>query len=432
MLFLYNFLQWTVGIVLLPLIFILVGCTAKYRGRIFNRLGYGLDKLSSELDPSKKRIWIHALSVGEVSSSRALVKALRKGYPGFTILFSSTTRSGVEFAGRNLRGDVDAFVPFPLDLFFVARKFVEKLAPDIFILVETDFWPNFQHILERKGIPAVLVNGRISSDSLKKYQRFGFFFVPLFRSFSMISMQTSHDAGCMENLGIASEKVKTLGNLKYDAVIPDMEGGKRVITRKCLGIARDKTVWVAGSTHPGEEEIIFRAYARLAARHPSLYLVVAPRNADRGAPVGLLAKQMGLSWGKRTDNENHGSQVLVLDTMGELADVYRFCDMAFVGGSLAAEGGHNPLEPAVFGKPVFFGPFMDDFREISAELLKAGGAKMVSSEDELVIEIGKLLENTGAGEAMGRNGKDLVERHQGVTGKHVTMIANILEKEIRK
>lgn len=260
----------------------------------------------------------------------------------------------------------------------------------------------------------------------------------MFNSFSFLCMQTESDAEKMISLGVAAEKVGTFGNLKYDSVAPAAEerNGKscpknavRSDDLSGLGIQASMSVWVAGSTHAGEEEILFNVFKRVKQEFPYLFLVIAPRNVDRGDEILRIADKTALAGCLRSKGSVAAhANLLILDTLGELIKFYSICDMAFVGGSLADEGGHNPLEPACFAKPVMFGPHMDDFDEISKDLLNAGGAVRVCNEDEIYTRLKSWLADRSLMEETGARAKTLVNRHMGVTARHIELIRTILKK----
>ena len=436
---LYNIFQVASLILLSPLLLIKAIISPKYRGRILLRLGFGIEELTAKLPKTKQRIWIHALSVGEVLSAQPLVSELRSAYPEITLVFSASTKTGEELAREVMAREVDLFVPFPLDLYNVARKFIALINADLFILIETDFWPNFLHIQKKKNIPAIMVNGRISQSSFNRYKRLRFIFLPMFRIFRFISMQTTADADKMIELGVQAERVKALGNLKYDAVLPDTVGWDQEqrptsFYRKQFGIPLEKIVWIAGSTHAGEEVSILSAYKRLSLLFPDLFLVVAPRNVERGREIKEIADRLGLTVRRRTapfqDEEFPGAPLLILDTMGELSRMYSFCDIAFIGGSLVPDGGHNPLEPAAFAKPILFGPYMDDFAEISTDLLKKDAAIVCHDEDDIFEVLKQLLVNSSLRKEMGEQAQSLVLLHRGVSKRHLEIIQFIVESNL--
>ena len=435
---LYNIFQIFSLILLSPLLLVKAIISPKYRGRILLRLGIGIEELIQKLPVGQQRIWIHALSVGEVLSAHPLVKELRLARPSITLIFSASTKTGEELARNVMAKEVDLFIPFPLDIFSVARKFINLIAADLFVLVETDFWPNFIHTINRKGTPAILVNGRISQKSFARYQRFRFIFLPMFKIFKFISMQTESDAKKMIDLGINADRVRALGNLKYDAVLPDMVGWDQEqrptsFYRQQFGISPEKVVWIAGSTHPGEEVAILTAYKRLSLLFPDLFLVVAPRDVERGREVKEIADKLGLTVRLRTaplqDEEFPGAPLLILDTMGELSRMYSFCNIAFIGGSLVPDGGHNPLEPAAFAKPILFGPYMDDFTEIASDLLEKDAAIVCHDEDEIFEVMKKLLVNHSIQKQMGEDAQALVIQHRGVTKRHIEIIQFIIDSK---
>ena len=435
---LYNIFQIFSLILLSPLLLVKAIISPKYRGRILLKLGIGIEELIQKLPVGQQRIWIHALSVGEVLSAHPLVKELRLARPSITLIFSASTKTGEELARNVMAKEVDLFIPFPLDIFSVARKFINLIAADLFVLVETDFWPNFIHTINRKGTPAILVNGRISQKSFARYQRFRFIFLPMFKIFKFISMQTESDAKKMIDLGVNADRVRALGNLKYDAVLPDMVGWDQEqrptsFYRQQFGISPEKVVWIAGSTHPGEEVAILTAYKRLSLLFPDLFLVVAPRDVERGREVKEIADKLGLTVRLRTaplqDEEFPGAPLLILDTMGELSRMYSFCNIAFIGGSLVPDGGHNPLEPAAFAKPILFGPYMDDFTEIASDLLEKDAAIVCHDEDEIFEVMKKLLVNHSIQKQMGEDAQALVIQHRGVTKRHIEIIQFIIDSK---
>ncbi|MEN8134013.1 MAG: 3-deoxy-D-manno-octulosonic acid transferase [Thermodesulfobacteriota bacterium] len=427
MLLIYNLLQIILVIFLLPILLVFVLLTPKYRKATWLRLGFGLHDLVRHLSVGRPRIWVHALSVGEVSSARALVRRLKQEYPDGVLIFSASTSSGHRYAASVLAGQVDIQVPFPLDLFWSVERFVRLLAPDVFVLVETDLWPNFLASLERHGVPALLVNGRISAESFQKYLRFRFLFTPLFRSFKYMAMQTEADAGKMKQLGVSADRLLGLGNLKYGVLD---ESGQPSLSRRTLAAEElaDKRLWVAGSTHPGEEEIILKVYQQLRRVFNDLYLIIAPRNVERGGEIAAMAGNLGLKAVRRSEGGSLADDLLILDTLGELAAVYGLADFAFVGGSLVRERGHNPLEPAAFAKPVIFGPYMEDFTEIAGDLLAVGGACRVDGEKAMISILEKWLGDDKDRQAAGQCAARFVEDQGGVTARHVDLVRQVINE----
>lgn len=421
MLIIYNILQLLALLLLWPWLGLWLLFSTKYRSRVPRRLGLGLQALVKGLRPGP-RIWLHALSVGEVASARPLLAAMRREMPEAVIILSTTT-SGGEACGRGLGGLIDCLIPFPLDLSWVAAWFVKVVRPSLFVLVETDFWPNLLACLAREKVPALLVNGRITKPSMALYQRGRLLFAPLFASFHRISMQMAEDADRLASLGVAADTIVTCGNLKYDlaGTMAALPAGLEL--RECGLIGRP--LLVAGSTHPGEEELLLDALQALGPTFPDLAMVIAPRRVERAREVVALANRRGLVCNLRTASPATPCQVLILDTLGELAQVYRQADLAFVGGSLVAAGGHNPLEPAFFAKPVLFGPDMSDFAEISRDLLVAGGAEVVTAST-LPAVLAALLTDNAKRRRMGQAAGTLIAAHQGAADRCLALIKEAL------
>ena len=415
MLFFYNLLQ----ILLLPLLvpaLCIAALSPKYRVRLAGRLGIGMgrtwQRLAAQRGTQSPVLWVHALSVGEVVAAKPLVHALRKQIPTALILFTTTTRSGATIAEKTLSETVDLFAPFPLDLYPVVRCFLRHIQPDIYIQIETDFWPNFLHEIKRSTPTKALVNGRLSQRSFQRYMRWPALSRGLFNTFSLLFLQTEKDADRMVSLGVPEKRVFACGNLKYDAAIAGAEKNSAPDPSLVPFFPVGIPLVIAGSTHPGEERAI------LAALEPMLhrglfFLLIAPRNPARGKEVLALAGSLGLSGSLRTAPES-GKKIMVLDTVGELAGLYRQCDIAVIGGSFdAAVAGHNPLEPAIHAKPVLFGPHMENFHEIAAALLEAGCAWQVSDAQALAARLRHLVDHGAARVAAGNQAARVVAENSG-------------------
>jgi 3-deoxy-D-manno-octulosonic-acid transferase len=421
--FFYTILQLFALVFLLPVLAIMAMFSAKYKERIPRRLGMGLKV------PGKKaghpRIWIHALSVGEVISAKPLVKALRQEIPGCELFFSSVTQGG-QLVALEMAEAVDQFIPFPFDFFFTVTRFIRRIEPDVFVLVETDFWPNIIWQLHDNAIPCILVNGRMAQKSFARYRLLRPVFASFFNSFAALSMQMERGVNQLQALGVAPGKALCNGNLKFDLELclqdaPDLS--------KMTAVFPGRLVFVAGSTHKGEEALLLEAYIQASKIQKNLLLVLAPRNIERAESVRGMAVSMGLAASLRSSRIGHDTQVIILDTLGELVYLYHFADIAFVGGSLVDERGHNPLEPAYWGKIVIFGPFMEDFFEASQGLLGAKAAKEVSPAN-LSQTLGWLCANPEVREAMGRNAAAFVGLHQGAARKTSRLIKRIMNAHV--
>lgn len=419
MLILYNFIHILILILFFPLICIYIGVRAKYRSWIPARLGLGLKKDIPASTTGRHVIWIHALSVGEVTSAHPLVAALKNEMQDVSITFSASTTTGYRLARKIMAPYCSSIIPYPLDLLPVCKYFIRMVKPSLFILVETDFWPNFLAELKRKKLPAILVNGRISQRSADRYNRYSFFFKPLFSALSYLCVQTESDRKKFIRLGLNAERIQKLGNLKYEPVSEAKELNFTIDDRE------KQTVFIAGSTHPGEEEIIISTYQRLSKMH-RLKLIIAPRDIKRAAKIAALAESCNISVQCRTKTSRFSAELLILDTIGELTSFYALGDICFVGGSLVEEGGHNPLEPAYQGKPVIFGTHMDDFEEISQDLIASGGGFAVKGREGLYELVERFLQNPDHRQLCGNAARDCVLQSQGVLRKHLELIKEII------
>ncbi len=423
---LYRILQLFAIILIGPFVLVKAIFKGEFRKVLVRRLGLGFGKTT--LPAQGPRVWIHALSLGESVSAQGLIRLLKERRPDIFLIFSATTRSGEEYAQKTFLHTVDHFVPFPFDTHGAVCRMLDLVKPDFFIQVETDFWPNFLFEIKKRQIPAVLVNGRISDISWKWYRRAKIMSVPVFDSFSVLGMQSAEDVKRMVSIGINRSKVKSFGNLKYEAYSPPESQGQNGVDLSELGIPAGSRVWVAGSTHIGEEPIIFEVMQHLLAIFPDLFLIIAPRKVERGLEIEQYAEKLGLLSFRRTSQKKKDAQVLVLDTLGELSNVYRVADIAFIGGSLVDGRGHNPLEPASLGKPVLFGPHMEDFPEISKSLLDSGGALEAGGSTEIFHAMKDWLSHPDKAKMAGLSGAALVKSQKGVTERHVMLIEQLLEE----
>ncbi len=424
----YNILQLVFLPIFLPFITLFVLCSPKYRDHIPARLGFGLArKLSRQTGYTKrssaKTIWLHALSVGEVTSAVPLIAGLRRTYPDSEIIVSVTTWTGKIVAESLLKSTADRILNGPLDLLPVVYRFIQCIQPDLFILVETDFWPNVLLLLQRKNIPTILVNGRMSQQSMQGYQRVRFFFNPMFQSFSYLCMQTKHDRDKMENMGLPTAKLQTLGNLKFDTAAGY---GNPPLAVPAELFPKERIVFICGSTHAGEERILIDCYCKVRKTHPELFLIIAPRDTTRAAEIQSLAAEYGQTVALRSENSSFSHDIFILDTIGELIHFYALSHIAFVGGSLVQKNGHNPIEPATMGLPVIFGPNMQDFSEIADALINSGGATKVSGKQELCEVLSSLLSSVELRTKQGKAAEQCVKSQRGVIDKHLKLIDQLL------
>lgn len=396
----------------------------RYRSIAAARLGLGSAWLPP---PAPGGIWLHALSVGEVRSTLPLIKALGKRFPQRPLALSVATAQGLAVAREELKGQggVSLFVR-PLDLCWNVQRLLNRLQPALFCLVEGDIWPGWNWGLERRGVPSLLVNGRVSPRTYQGYRRAGPLARGLLQGFSRILVQTGVDQERLLRVGVDPARLAVGGNLKFDSAPAWLDQPARQSLAAELSLA-GRPVLVAGSTHPGEEEVCLRAFQALAAGRPGLALVLAPRQVERGRELMRLATGLGLSaacLSLGTPPEN--TQVVVLDLLGRLAAAYALAQASFVGGSLVPVGGHNLLEPAAQGVPALFGPHTHNFLEMARGLEECGGGLRLPGADDLTSAWGRLLDQPRKAQAMGRAGLEFCRAHRGAVQRAVAEAALLL------
>ncbi|MBW1670127.1 MAG: 3-deoxy-D-manno-octulosonic acid transferase [Deltaproteobacteria bacterium] len=425
-LLIYNLLQvaalpWLGPPVLLYFLF-----RSKYRGHLAGRLGRLPDL--SPLKGRSPRIWVHALSVGEVNAASALVTAISQRWQGAGIICSATTATGLTALKRKLGYTAHVITTAPFDLLPLVNKVIKGMSPDCFILVETDIWPNWVWSMRQSGIPTMLVNGSLSSPSAERLSYLGPVKDLLYGGFDLLAMQSPYDMERLLRLGWPPDRVSAPGNLKYDLEVPQIDKSEKVFLRKAIGLKPTAPLWVAGSTHPGEEDLILAAHKGLKQLFPGLQLLLAPRDPKRGSELESMAKEMGFKAIKRSAVAKPGDvDIVVLDTLGELLKCYSLCDVAFVGGTLVNIGGHNLLEPAAYGVPVLFGPYVESARTIAEDLLACGGGRRVSGKEELKEVLNKLLKDSSERTNMGNKAKGLLQKNRGAVARYLDLIAKVLE-----
>lgn len=372
-------------------------------------------------DPAKLSIWIHAVSVGEVLSLQNLVKKLRERHPGWEINFSALTNTGYRMAGEKL-SEADHIFFIPLDFGRVVRKFFRSLRPRLFVLAESEFWPNLLREAKRNGARVLLINGRVSRRTFRRYRRFRAVALKILNLVDIFLVQTDLDRERLIEIGVDAARVEQAGNLKCEVDLPEMSDEDVRALKKSLGIADAQKVITAGSTRKGEEEMLLEAFLEARAGGGHAVLILAPRHLDRCGEVEKLCAGLGLSVRRRTEASTNEpiEDVLLLDTMGELAKFYSLADTAFVGGSLVPWGGQNLLEPAYYQKPIFFGPHMDNFSFLAKEFLRVSGAKVVCSRADLVKMF--LMKDRGSLTEMGRRAGSALQSLQGATEKTIRAV----------
>lgn len=426
---LYSLLILILGVIVSPYLAYQAIRYKKYIGSLGQRMGYL--PVSFNLD-GEESIWIHAVSVGETMTVRALIADLRRRYPTLRIFLSTTTMAGQQVARRNVQ-DVDAVFYLPLDLALIVRRTLRLVKPRLFVMMETEIWPNLLRQCKRMGVATVMVNGRISSRSYPRYKIARPFFRRVLGDVDRFCMQTEESARRVIDIGAEPAKVVVTGSLKFDsldlstATTVDGRGQNRVL--RYFRMASGRPVIVAGSTMREEEQLVLQAFKRIKANTTNPLLIIAPRHPERFAEVAQLARDQAFVTAKRTDlliDAEPRADVVVLDTIGELAQVYQIATAVFVGGSLVDTGGHNILEPAVYGKPIVFGPHMHNFKEIADAFIVQDAAVQVTGVRGLEEALLALLTDPVRRARLGAAARAIVESNRGAKDKCLAIIAQLL------
>jgi 3-deoxy-D-manno-octulosonic-acid transferase len=401
--------------------------TQKYREGLRERLGLirpGLIRLSRE----RPTIWVHAVSVGEVLAVSRLVKTLDAALPGCLIVVSTTTRTGQVLARE--RFGAERVIYCPLDLPWAVRAYLQALRPQLFVLAETEFWPNLLSACFRRGIPVAVVNARVSDRSWPRYRRLRRLWRPFLSRLNRVLAQSQTDADRLKAIGCLPQRVSVAGNLKFDVRIAEEADATRLLKALAQGLR----FVVAGSTLDGEEATLVESWPRLLEADPQLAMVLAPRHPERFAAVAALLENSGVAWVRRSDWRVQLEEtilplkpgtIVLLDTIGELASVYSLASVAFVGGSLIPAGGHNPLEPAQFGVPIVMGSHYANFRAITEDLL-AHHAVRIAAREELAAVLIELLQDRIAAQAMGNRARQVFSSQAGATNRCVEALKELL------
>jgi len=394
MYWIYNVLLIFYWIGLIPVILYRLAFEDGFYERIKQSAGYMPASLLKKIE-GRRAIWIHAASVGEIVATSPLVKEVKKEFPEAVVVVSVVTATGHAMAHRIIP-EAEGIIFFPLDLPYLTRKILHIIKPITILLVETEIWPNFLRIAESENIPVMMVNGRISDRSMKRYKYISAFTREMLRSIERFCMQSKFDAAYIE-----------------------------------FGFGNNHPIIIAGSTHKGEEEAIFETFKQVLKAYPQARLLIAPREIYRGHDVQNIAKRYELSAICRSDMKepvHEGIPVVVLDTIGELGRLYSLGDIIFVGGSLVKTGGHNILEPAAHGKPILVGPHMFNFKEIFALLNSRNACEQVKNGKELTAMVLRLCNDRDLAKKMGQNCLDIIKENRGATRRNTQELRLLFEK----
>jgi 3-deoxy-D-manno-octulosonic-acid transferase len=445
--FLYSFLMGLAALLTSPYWLIQGLRHNKYLSNLSQRLGFSIPELAKLPANHSGAIWIHAVSVGEALSGVTLAKRLKDAYPQRPLVISTTTQTGYALAKERMPF-ADAIIYFPLDWDFCVRRVLDAVKPALVVILETEIWPNFLHEAANRKIPVLFVSGRISDRSFARWQSylgaFGFFLKPLLQSAlsggAAFLMQTQQDADRVRSLGAPSDRVFVSGNLKYDQQIPASTPLGQWLEEECQRRNRRPLI-VAGSVVATEEPLALIAFGVVQGDFPKSLLVLAPRKPERFGPAAEFIEESHRRFVRRSElaipsanGNSNGTQdsipddatVLLLDSIGELASLYRLADGVFVGGSLVESGGHNILEPAAFGKVPVFGPSMENFAAMAARFVESQAAIQVESPEDAGVEMIHLLKDPAKMQRMGTAAKQLVETSRGALDRAVAEIARHL------
>jgi 3-deoxy-D-manno-octulosonic-acid transferase len=444
---LYNLL-FAIGLVILsPFYLYRLIKRGNYREGFFQRFGFFAKELRAKFG-ERGGVWIRAVSVGEVAEALVIIEQLRRQRPQMNIALSVTTSTGYQVAKKRAPADV-AVSYYPIDFGWCVARALDCFRPQLIVLVESDIWPNLMRQAAARHIPVALINARISEKSLRGYLRAQFLFKPAFRRLALACAPDETAARRLAQLGVSLEKTHTVGSLKYEvAALSEKKNDQDpAALLKAAGASPTAPVLVAGSTHPGEEEIFLDLLPRLRRQFPGLFLVLAPRHAERGAEVAQLAERKSVACVRRTTlkSEFHNSKsernpqseiqnpksacCLLLDTTGELRAFYRVATVIFVGKSLVGHGGQNILEAVITGNAVVFGPHMENFEAIAQEILSAGAAVQVSEAIALEAAIRDLLVDEKRRAELGARAREVFERNLGAAGRTTDLLLNLLGGE---
>ncbi len=427
---LYNLLLILLVIITIPFWLYKVLTKEKHRKGFWEKLGLGTE-LNSVPNRGSGRIHVHAVSVGEVIAATPFIKELRQRHPEVRLTLSTVTPTGNEVARKRLP-EVDRILYSPFDLPWSVKRFIRSVQPDIYISVETELWPNFLREVKRSGARSLIINGRISPDAFKGYRRFRPFMKRVLANVDLFCMQSDEDAERIREIGAPAGSVTVTGNMKYDQKFIEMNHDTINSKMRLFGINTGGKVIVAGSTHPGEDETIISAYIECLKDDDKLRLIIVPRHIERTADIERIVKSKGLDVIRRTGLNNSEKNdvpygtVIVVDTIGELSTLYSIATVVIIGGSFIPHGGQNPLEAMYYRKPLIFGKYMFNFKQITEEILENGAGLMIEDSDSLKVALQGLLNNSSKQQEMGEKGYNIITKNRGAVERNIAIIEKFI------
>ncbi|SPD72114.1 3-deoxy-D-manno-octulosonic-acid transferase [uncultured Desulfobacterium sp.] len=423
----YTVITSALSVLILPSLWTYTRLSGRYAKNFNERLGLLPSDVVKNIS-GKPRIWIHAVSLGEVNVAASIINALRRMMPDCSFILSTTTESGRNMAEKTFGHDLPVIYA-PIDFIGPVLKSLNSIRPDVMVFLETEIWPTWLYSAHRMGIRTALINGRISQKSIGGYLKFRFFFREVLKNFDAFSMITEKDAERIMSIGAEPDKVEINGNAKYDllpgAANPAAEGE----IRNALNLEKDARALVAGSTRSGEDEQVIHAYKKILRSFPDTILIIAPRHIERTPEICSMLKAHGLEYQLRTglEMEKRTKQILIINTFGELFKIYSIATIVFSGGSLVPLGGQNPLEPAVWGKPVLYGPYMDNFLDAKAMLEGKDAGVGVRDSETLAEKALWFFNHPEELRRAGERAKSAVMQNEGAAAKHAEVIKRLIK-----
>lgn len=411
-----------------PLILCVLLFKKRCRSGLLQRIGWVVPQ---GWDARDHVLWVHAVSLGEVSAVVPFVTMIHQRYPTIKIVVSTVTETGREAVQQKLVGIANHCF-LPLDYPWIVNRFINSLNPIGFMVVETELWPNLLRALSRRGIPTVILNGRLSSRSFVRYRWVRPFMRQVLSTVSLGLLQSARDEQRFVELGAPPDRVHHTGNMKFDMTMNGIFTSRPPMPRSTFGLSEEERLLIAGSTHPVEEEILLESYRAVSRAFPNVILVLAPRHIERSDALAETIRSFGFPVVRRSrlpesgHQETVGPRVIILDTRGELAHAYGLAYMAFVGGTLVPVGGHNLLEPAAWGKPVCFGPYTDHCQEIADLLVESGGGIRVNNGQGLTETLMKGMQNQDWVSQIGLRVRKVIDDNQGVVERNVSMVEQVV------
>ncbi len=425
---LYSLASTILFLILFPFFLLYSRLTGKYTEGLSQRLGRYPETVFK--DAGRPRVWLHAASVGEVGVALNLIDSFRELMPGCALVLTTVTEHGQAFARDKVPPEV-ACLYAPLDVLWPVKRALAAVRPDVFVCLETEIWPHLFREISHSGARTVIVNGRMSRGTYRWYRRFRPFFAMILGRVDGFSMIGRADARRVRDLGVPADRVVVNGNAKYDHLARRPRQGVRRKMQAAWNITEDEPVLVAGSTRRNEEELLAGVYEQLLVDFPDLLLIVVPRHINRAPAIWRKLEQRGLSCRLKSDLDRTGLDrdrpVVVVDTMGELDQIYSLAAVVFCGGSLVPLGGQNVLEAAAWGVPVFFGPYMDDFAEAGQLLLESGGGMQVKDASELARRVRDILANPVQARSMGQAARNAVLSGEPAATRHVQLVKSLTQ-----